>query len=269
MNKRILSIMMCVVLVAVMVVMAVPASAAHHDSTTLFVTAEKTEAAPNDVIDFTVAMGPVSDLGTLQMTLTIPEGLTYVPNSGKIVSGQREAMGFDTLDWTEESLMINGVASEANYESDVDTVLGTFQCTVNEGFEGQASVQLGNLEFYDCQDWNDNTDRFSVSAAIITVGGGADTPVATTPTEADDTDETAATEADDTDPTQIDDSSATQPATQPAGTATPSQAPTSAAKNTNSPKTSDSGMIFVWIGLVAVALIGAGIAFFAKKKKNG
>ena len=51
MNKRILSILLCLMLVASLLVMAVPVSAA---DATFEVTADKTEAKPGDTINFTV-----------------------------------------------------------------------------------------------------------------------------------------------------------------------------------------------------------------------
>lgn len=264
MNKRIFSVILCVLLAAVTALSAIPASAASHESTILYVTTDKTDAKPGDVLDFTVTMGPVSELGTLQMTLSIPEGLSYVEGSGKITDGARELMGFDTLDWTEVSLMINGVASAANYESDTDTVLGSFQCKVDEGFEGTASVQLGNLEFADCKTWDMITDRFSVAASVVNVGGTGGTPAegetsATQP---------AATSAEETKAaaTETDATSATAAAAQPAS-ASSTQAPTTAQKNP-SPKTGDNDVLFIGLALIALALLGAGVTFIKKTGKN-
>ena len=112
------------------------------------------------------------------------------------------------------------------------------------------------------------TDRFSVASTSVTVGGetSGDDPTEI-PTIPDETviptvpDETVV-------PTASGETSATVAPTQ-GGKSTGDQTPTTAPKkNSNSPKTSDSGMIFLWIGLAAVALIGAGVAFFAKAKKN-
>ena len=168
MSKRILSLMLCFVMVLT-TIMVVPVGAVTYLQTKISVVPDKTTAAPGDVINYTVVMGPVSDLGSLQMELVIPEGLTYKPGTGKITDGLMEAMGFDALDWTEESLIINGGASAADYNSDRSTILGTFSCTVNEGFYGTAAVDLTYLEFYSCQTWDDHTERFSVVTTPITV----------------------------------------------------------------------------------------------------
>ena len=169
MSKRTLSLLLCFVIV-LSVMAVVPVKAVTYLQTQLKVIPDKTTVAPGDVINYTVVMGPVSDLGSLQMELVIPEGLTYKPGTGKITDGLMEEMGFDALDWTEESLIINGGASAADYNSDKSTILGTFSCTVDEDFCGTVAVDLTYLEFYSCQTWEEHTERFNVVSSEITVG---------------------------------------------------------------------------------------------------
>ena len=78
MNKRITSLALVFVMVLSLLVTAVPALAAPIESTQLKVTADKTSAKPGDTITYTITMGPVSDMGSMQMCLDIPTGLTYV-----------------------------------------------------------------------------------------------------------------------------------------------------------------------------------------------
>ena len=177
MNKRITSILLCFIMVFSMLVSAVPAYAATHESTQLKVTPDKTTANPGDIITYTIIMGPVSDMGSMQMVLDIPTGLTYVENSGKLADGLRTTLGFDAADWTEVSKMVNGYASAADYECDTDTTLATFQCKVNNDFTGTVSVGLKNLEFGSCQTFEYHTTRFSVVPAVVTVTAA---PVAVT-----------------------------------------------------------------------------------------
>ena len=177
MNKRITSFLLCFIMVFSMLVTAVPVYAAKHMSTNLTVTSNKTTANPGDTITYTITMGPVSDMGSMQMVLDIPTGLTYVANSAKLADGLRNTLGFDTADWTEVSKMINGVASAADYECDTDTVLATFQCTVDNNFTGTTSVGLTNLEFGSCQTFEYHTSRFSVVPAVVLVEAA---PVAVT-----------------------------------------------------------------------------------------
>ena len=179
MNKRITSLALVFVMVLSLLATAVPVLAAPIESTQLKVTANKTSASPGDTITFTVTLGPVSDLGTMQMVVNVPDGLTYVDKSGKLAEGLKETLGFDLLDWTEAAdriyavdypgSMINGGASAADYNSDTDTVLATFDCTVDEDASGDLELGLYNLEFCSCQTWTDHTGRFSVVPATITV----------------------------------------------------------------------------------------------------
>ena len=169
MNKRITSLMLVFTLILTMLATAVPALAAPIESTQLKVTADKTSAKPGDTITYTITMGPVSDMGSMQMCLDIPTGLTYVENSTELTDGLRATLGFDDVAWTEISKMINGVASAADYESNTDTVIAKFQCTVDADFSGTAEVGLTNLEFGSCQTFEYHTDRFSVVKASVTV----------------------------------------------------------------------------------------------------
>ena len=179
MNKRITSLALVFVMVLSLLATAVPVLAAPIESTQLKVTANKTSASPGDTITFTVILGPVSDLGSMQMVVKVPDGLTHVDKSGKLAEGLKETLGFDVANWDEPAdriyagdypgAMISGGASAADYNSDTDTVLATFDCTVDEDASGDLEVGLYNLEFCSCQTWTDHTSRFSVVPATITV----------------------------------------------------------------------------------------------------
>ncbi len=167
MRKRILSLILSVLMIASSLTV-VPASAETHETTLIRVVSDVKNPSPGDTINFTIIMGPVSDLGTIQMVLDIPEGLTYVENSGRLADNLEETLGFDVINWTESSRMLNGGALY-DYNSDTETVLGYFQCTVDEGFKRSALVGLKNLEFYSCETWEDHTERFSVLSSFVSV----------------------------------------------------------------------------------------------------
>lgn len=169
MNKRITSLLLCFVMVFVMLATAVPALAAPIESTQLKVIPDKTKASPGDIITYTIVMGPVSDMGSMQMVLDIPTGLTYVENSTTLAANLKTTLGFDLLDWTEVSKMINGGASAADYESATDTELAKFRCKVDDGATGSLEVGLTNLEFGSCQTFEYHTDRFSVAKTPVTI----------------------------------------------------------------------------------------------------
>ncbi len=170
MRKAIRAVIIFVMIASLMIAQTLTVYAA---SAVIYVTADKTEAEPGDTVNFTVSLGPVSEMGTMQMVLDIPEGLTYVSGSGKLASDLKNKLGYDYADFTEVSLMINGMASTADYSSDSDTVLCTFSCNVDDSFKGKAKVGLSKLEFYSCKTWEDHTGDYSVSRAVISVGQGA------------------------------------------------------------------------------------------------
>ena len=174
MKRKVTSLLLCFIMLFSVMSVAVPAYAAPVTSTALTVSADKATAAPGETITYTITMGPVSDLGSIQMVLDIPSGLTYVSGSGSLAAGLKAKLGFDSVDYTEGTkdgkprIMINGVASAANYESATDTVIATFKCTVDAGATGTLEVGLTELEFYSV-DLTDNTSRFSVVTAKVTV----------------------------------------------------------------------------------------------------
>ena len=174
MKKKVTSLLLCFIMIFSMITVAVPVYAAPVASTTLTVAADKTTAAPGDTITYTITMGPVSDLGSIQMVLDIPAGLTYVAGSRSLASGLKATLGFDDVAFTENMTTgrhtINGVASAANYESAADTVIATFKCKVDAGATGTLEVGLKELEFYSV-DFTDITSRFSVVKTAVAISG--------------------------------------------------------------------------------------------------
>lgn len=177
MKKKVTSLLLCFIMIFSMMTVAVPVYAAPVASTTLTVAADKTTAAPGDTITYTITMGPVSDLGSIQMVLDIPSGLTYVSGSGSLAAGLKAKLGFDTADYTEGTkdgkprIMINGSTSAANYESAADTVIATFKCKVDAGATGTLEVGLTELEFYSFPTFEDITSRFSVVKTAVAISG--------------------------------------------------------------------------------------------------
>lgn len=172
--------LLCLVMIFSMMTVAVPVHAAPVASTTLTVAADKTTAAPGDEITYTITMGPVSDLGSIQMELDIPAGLTYVAGSRSLASGLKATLGFDDVAFTENMAtgrhIINGVASAADYESAADTVIATFKCTVDAGATGTLEVGLKELEFASCKTFEVITSRFSVVKTAVAISGATPPP---------------------------------------------------------------------------------------------
>jgi len=106
-------------------------------------------AHPGDTITYTIKVGPVTNLGALQLQLTIPEGLTF--NSGQLVDnientlnvnkGENPVPGvdFSTFNCDNKRIIIFG----ADYTSDEYTDIATFTCTVsNDAAEGDYDVEF-------------------------------------------------------------------------------------------------------------------------------
>ena len=144
MNKRITSILLCIVMIVSMLVTAVPAFAVEGKSTTFKLTADKTAAEPGDTITFTVSMGAVDGLKGLGLDLRIPSGLTFVSGSGKVTDGLMATMAAANIMFTESSKIF--MVASCNYTSAADTVLMTFQCKVDDGTSGNKTVELGLVD---------------------------------------------------------------------------------------------------------------------------
>lgn len=179
MNKRILSILLCLMLVASLLVMAVPVSAA--DALQIVVTADTTEANPGDTVTYTITLKNVKNLASFDMKLAIPDGMTYVDKSGKITPGLQDEMGYDTLAFTNSSLVINGVGLY-DYSSDSDVTLCTFECTVNEDASGTITMGFVERKFSFAND-KDEVLAYEVSVQDVTVASAATEPVTEPETE--------------------------------------------------------------------------------------
>ena len=144
MNKRITSILLCIVMIVSMLVTAVPVFAVKGRTTTFKLTADKTAAEPGDIITFTVTMGAVEGLKGLGLDLRIPSGLTFVSGSGKVTDGLMATMAAANIMFTESSKIF--MVASCNYTSTADTVLMTFQCKVDDGTSGNKTVELGLVD---------------------------------------------------------------------------------------------------------------------------
>lgn len=133
MNKRITSLMLCFVMVFAMLATAVPAFAA-GGTCTYSIEANKTSASPGDTITFTIYMQQTGNQNTIEGTLVIPVGLTYVASSGKVEEGVSSTLNWtaalEGVAWTESSMMINGFGS-VSFTGTEKVALMKFQCTVD------------------------------------------------------------------------------------------------------------------------------------------
>lgn len=171
MNKRITSLLLCFVMVFSMLATTVPALAMSTEAPiTVTIDPDKTTATPGDTITYTVNVGPVKRLQSVNFTLVIPEGLTYV--SGKEVDGLKELLGADKAEYTDstKTMIVSGGGS---YNSDGTTALMKFSCTVNAGtvgatlkitFEGDEDFSDDDYETYDTT-YDFDSSKVTVTAA--------------------------------------------------------------------------------------------------------
>lgn len=116
---------------------------------TFTVEADRTTANPGDVITFTVYMKQTEKQNTLEGTLVIPDGLTFVPGSGQVEAGVSAALGWtqelEGIAWTESTKKLTGFGVSSFTGTD-PVALMRFQCKVNNDAALQGySITLSNV----------------------------------------------------------------------------------------------------------------------------
>lgn len=177
MNKRITSLMLVFTLILTMLATAVPALAAPPASScTYSIEADKTSANPGDTINFTIYMQQTGNQNTLEGTLVIPDGLTFVTGSGKLEDGIKTTLGWDSVEWTPvPNMILNGFGSESFTGTD-KLALMKFQCTVdNDATAKDYEVTLIELvaddENYETKNPTCIPATVTVTAAPVSVTG--------------------------------------------------------------------------------------------------
>ena len=171
MNKRITSLMLVFTLILTMLATAVPALAAPSDSTcTYSIEADKTSANPGDTITFTIYMQQTGTQNSMEGTLVIPDGLTYVAGSGKVEEGVSSILNWtqalEGVAWTESAMLINGFGA-ISYTGTDKLALMKFQCTVdNDATAKDYEVTLIDLV---ADDENYDTKNPTCIPATVTV----------------------------------------------------------------------------------------------------
>lgn len=161
MKKRIIGFLLaCVMMLTLLPTMA------FASTTTLKVTANKTKVNPGDTVTFTVSIGAVEMLRSLEFVLDVPAGMTYVANSAKTANNLKDTLGTAAADWTELTKKFTAYGDGA-YTNSKDTVLLTFNCTVDTAAGlGSKNVTIKEVVVGNSEDVEiDNT----VSPAVVTV----------------------------------------------------------------------------------------------------
>ena len=121
MNKRITTLFLCLVMVAAMLVSAVPvfAEPSAHPPITFTIKADKTTAKPGDTITYQAIIGPVEKLQTTEFKLVIPDELEYT--GGSSPEGLAAKMNATTAEFTSSTMKFN-LGGINDYTSTSDTL---------------------------------------------------------------------------------------------------------------------------------------------------
>ena len=166
MNKRISSILLCLVMVFSMLATAVFAyGVSAHPAVTLTIQPDKTEAHPGDTITYTITLSPVKELQTAEFFLIIPDGLTYV--GGESPAGLAAKLNAVTAEFTSSTKAFN-MGSTEKYTSDEPTLLATFTCTVNADAVGK-SVAIALEDDWFFTDADEEDYEASLKSATVTI----------------------------------------------------------------------------------------------------
>ena len=168
MNKRITSLLLCLVMIVSLLVTAVPGFAAGSVKFTM--TSDKAKASPGDTITYTVTMGEVSRFDSLKYKLSIPEGLTFVAGSGKLADNLKETLNCVDTAWTESTKVfyITLCSDGIGYTSTTPTELMTFQCKVDDGATGSLKIEF-IIEPNNCYDSDYDNIAFTTETPSITI----------------------------------------------------------------------------------------------------
>ncbi|MGM9624762.1 MAG: S-layer homology domain-containing protein [Eubacteriales bacterium] len=169
MSKKITSLFLVLVMMLSMMITAIPAVAAETSTGTLIITADRTNASAGDTIQYTVTLGPITDLDGVQFKMAIPDGLTYVPESGKIPEGLEETLGGNSKAAFNEEKQIMIIGTIGGYTSTVNTVLCTFSCTVDEGFGGSAVMDFDYEDSFVFINTKDEDIEMTITTATVIV----------------------------------------------------------------------------------------------------
>ena len=150
--KRKLMSVLAILLLLINLITVTPVKAV-GERVTIAITPDKTEVKPGDTITYTVSFEMSEPCYTMQVSLDIPEGLTYVPDSGKIDSDlaaklDEQLSGFAIVEFAEasKSFLIGG---DTPFVLNGNVVIGTFQCTVDNTSEGEYAIALSHVQVAD------------------------------------------------------------------------------------------------------------------------
>ncbi len=145
------------------------------------VEADKNIAHPGDTITYAVYLQQTSTQNSLEFTIKVPEGLSYVANSAAIPSGINSILNWtgdgEGVSWTEQSMIYNGFGSKS-FTGTEKVKLLTFKCVVDDN----AAYKDYNVELIDlvADDSYYKTKNPIASPATVTVTKETATPSSVT-----------------------------------------------------------------------------------------
>lgn len=138
-----LSVIMLLVMLPVYNVWANPGVDA-----TLIVKTDKETVKRGETITFSVYIDSDIPFTGIQFDLSIPAGLTYVTNSGKIPGETSSALSFAEASFTENSKRAT-FGNDTTYAAAGEFKLAEFQCTVDSNASGESTVLVDNVDVTD------------------------------------------------------------------------------------------------------------------------
>lgn len=165
--KRVVVIWM---LLAVMLTGVMRVSAAEAEMA-VQVRASKTEVKVGDTVEYTV-LATGSGVVAMQFELRFPEGLSYVPNSGKTPEGLAQKLGVPAADWTELSKMFT-FYNDVGITFAAGTEILRFSCVAVK--EGTWDVELYELLPFD-GDFQEFLPSLRVQTVKVTGNAGETKP---------------------------------------------------------------------------------------------
>lgn len=140
-GKKILSLVLAVLFLLPGLGVGLTASA---EVTVMFtVDPNVTTAHPGDTITYSVYMDPVADLDGLQLTLGLPDGLTF--GQADTNTNLLKAMPAEfSINFSESTLtlLIYTISPSEHFTSTENGVLLTFTCTVDDDASGEKTIDL-------------------------------------------------------------------------------------------------------------------------------
>lgn len=168
-------ILICLLLLTAMLAASVSVHAAEAEMT-VQVCASKTEVQVGDTVEFTV-LATGSGVVAMQFNVIMPEGLSYVPGSGRTPEQLAQKLGVPAADWTEQSMMFT-FYNDIGITFAKGTEIVRFSCVAEK--EGNWEIELYELLPFN-EEFEEFPAKLQVQAVKVTGKTEASAPAETEP----------------------------------------------------------------------------------------